>query len=265
MGIGESEEEELGFVEETVTELKLGQVPRFKCSEVVLEGLEAKKTASHREHLSVTAFGRLTPALLSLSLQSTRQSILIFWRSDMDSMNEENDEYGDTVSSAPKRMRCRTSSVWSDFEILPKELPFLTSKKVRQDVPTRWNSTYLMIETCLKYRDAFSHLSRIDKYFLNCPSEEEWERVEKIARVLEPFYDITKLFSGTNYPTANLYFHCVWKIQLRIMEQLEDDDAIIRAMAKEMKEKFDKYWEYYTPVLSFAVILGLIMLLFVLI
>ena len=39
---------------------------------------------------------------------------------DMDSMNEENDEYGDTVSSAPKRMRCRTSSVWSDFEILPK-------------------------------------------------------------------------------------------------------------------------------------------------
>ena len=39
---------------------------------------------------------------------------------DMDSMNEENDEYGDTVSSAPKRMRCRTSSIWLDFEILPK-------------------------------------------------------------------------------------------------------------------------------------------------
>ena len=37
---------------------------------------------------------------------------------DMDSMNEENDEYGDTVSSAPKRMRCRTSSVWSDFETM---------------------------------------------------------------------------------------------------------------------------------------------------
>ena len=38
----------------------------------------------------------------------------------MDSMNEENDEYGDTVSSAPKRKRSRNSSVWSDFEILPK-------------------------------------------------------------------------------------------------------------------------------------------------
>ena len=37
-------------------------------------------------------------------------------------MNEKNDEYGDTVSSAPKRMRSRTSFVWSGFEILPKGL-----------------------------------------------------------------------------------------------------------------------------------------------
>ena len=40
----------------------------------------------------------------------------------MDSMNEKNDEYGDTVSSAPKRMRSRTSFVWLGFEILPKGL-----------------------------------------------------------------------------------------------------------------------------------------------
>ena len=37
---------------------------------------------------------------------------------DMDSMNKENDEYGDTISSAPKRMRCRTFSIWSDFETM---------------------------------------------------------------------------------------------------------------------------------------------------
>ena len=42
------------------------------------------------------------------------------------------------------------------------------------------------------------------------------------------------LFFGTNYPTKNLYFHCVWRIQLRIMEQMEDDDEIIRDMTKEM-------------------------------
>jgi cell division protein YceG involved in septum cleavage len=32
------------------------------------------------------------------------------------------------------------------------------------------------------------------------------------------------------------------------MEQMEDDDEIIRDMAKEMQTKFDKYWECYILV-----------------
>lgn len=57
--MGEGESEELGLK----TAVKLGQVPRFKCSEAVLEGLEAEKTASHKEHLSLTALGRLVSGL----------------------------------------------------------------------------------------------------------------------------------------------------------------------------------------------------------
>lgn len=37
---------------------KLGHVPRLRCSEAVRDGFEAEKTASHREHRSLTAFGR---------------------------------------------------------------------------------------------------------------------------------------------------------------------------------------------------------------
>ena len=80
----------------------------------------------------------------------------------------------------------------------------------------------------------YIYLSSIDSNFNTCSSEKEWNRLEKIANILEPFYDVTVLFSGTNYPIANLYFHCVWRIQFRIMEQMEDDDEIIRDMAKEM-------------------------------
>ncbi|KAF7146729.1 hypothetical protein RHSIM_Rhsim04G0248700 [Rhododendron simsii] len=86
-----------------------------------------------------------------------------------------------------------------------RELPFQTSKKVCQDMPTRWNSTYTMLETSLKHRSAFLHLSMIDPYYNTCPSEEEWNIAEKIARFLEPFFHITTLFSGSYYPTANLY------------------------------------------------------------
>ncbi|KAF7131754.1 hypothetical protein RHSIM_Rhsim09G0046200 [Rhododendron simsii] len=136
-----------------------------------------------------------------------------------------------------------------------QELPFTTSKKVCQDMPTRWNSTYTMLETSLKHRSAFLHLSMIDPYYNTCPSEEEWNIAEKIARFLEPFFHITTLFSGSYYPTANLYFHSVWRIQVRILKELESEDQVIQAMAKVMKEKFGKYWDCYSVVLSFAIIL----------
>ena len=116
-----------------------------------------------------------------------------------------------------------------------QELPNLTSKKVRQDVPTRWNSTYLMIETTLTFQDAFHNLSIVDGSFCTCPSDDEWDKARKIAKFLKPFYDITTLFSGTQYPTANLYFDGVWKIYLRILEEMEDDDIVISGMAKSMK------------------------------
>ena len=52
MGRGEGTEPGLKPV------LKLGHVPLFKCSEAVLEGFEAEKTESQREHLSFTDLGK---------------------------------------------------------------------------------------------------------------------------------------------------------------------------------------------------------------
>ncbi|KAL4632156.1 hypothetical protein ACB092_04G031900 [Castanea dentata] len=79
----------------------------------------------------------------------------------------------------------------------------------------------------LTFRDAFHNLSIIDGSFRTCPSDYKWDKARKIAKFLKPFYDITTLFSGTQYPTANLYFHGVWKIHLRILEEMEDDDIDI--------------------------------------
>ena len=98
-----------------------------------------------------------------------------------------------------------------------------------------------MIEIALTFQDAFHNLSIVDGSFHTCPSDDEWDKVGKIAKFLKPFYDITILFSSTQYPTANLYFHGVWKIHLRILEEMEGDDVVISDMAKSMKEKFDKY------------------------
>ncbi|XP_021985822.2 zinc finger BED domain-containing protein RICESLEEPER 2-like [Helianthus annuus] len=128
-------------------------------------------------------------------------------------------------------------------------------KHVRQDIVTRWNSTYLMLDCALAYQRAYTRLALVDSVFKTSPSEEEWARVEIITRLLKPFYEITTLFSGSSYPTSNLYFHHVWRIQLYIEEEMCNADQVISDMAKDMKEKFDKYWKNYSMILSFAVIL----------
>nr|CAD1831042.1 unnamed protein product [Ananas comosus var. bracteatus] len=82
-----------------------------------------------------------------------------------------------------------------------------------------------------------------------------WARAERIYDFLEPFYEITTLLSGSGYPTANLYFPSVWKIQKRLLEEAENKDEIISDMAKQMKSKFEKYWDNYSVILAIAIIL----------
>ena len=62
-----------------------------------------------------------------------------------------------------------------------------------------------------------------------------------ITWFLKPFSDITTLFSGTDYPTSNLYFQGVSQIKLLLLEEMESQDSFISNMAKQMKGKFDKY------------------------
>lgn len=84
------------------------------------------------------------------------------------------------------------------------------------DTPTRWNSTYIMIDTAREYRGVFNSLAIQDKNYPFEPSFEEWENADAICRLLKVFYDATNVVSGTKYPTANLHFHEIWKVKLTL-------------------------------------------------
>ncbi|XP_031268697.1 zinc finger BED domain-containing protein RICESLEEPER 2-like [Pistacia vera] len=141
------------------------------------------------------------------------------------------------------------------FGELVQKIGVISSKGLRMDVPTRWNSTYLMLQSALIYRRVFVHLTLIDPNYKSCPSDEEWDRGMRICKFLQPFYEITTLFSGSQYPTANLHLKNVWRIQVRLYEEMENEDEVLSTMASQMKGKFDKYWDSYTVVLAIAAIL----------
>ncbi|KAM3219741.1 zinc finger BED domain-containing protein RICESLEEPER 2-like [Capsicum annuum] len=92
------------------------------------------------------------------------------------------------------------------FEQCVKQVEIDINVGLRLDVSTRWNLTYLMLESAFPYEKVFACLHLHDRTYVYRPTLDQWRRAEKICEVLEPFNEITNLLSGSGYPTFNLYF-----------------------------------------------------------
>ncbi|BBH08980.1 hypothetical protein Prudu_021354 [Prunus dulcis] len=97
-----------------------------------------------------------------------------------------------------------------------------------QDVPTRWNSTFLMIDSALYYQRAFLHLQLSDSNYKHFLSEVEWQKLEKLNK--------------TKYTTANMYFPQVFVVEDTLRKAKINSDDFMRSMATQMMEKFDKLY-----------------------
>ena len=94
------------------------------------------------------------------------------------------------------------------------------------------NSTYLMLESALKYRRVFESLHLYEDNYELCPSVEEWKRVEKICAFLLPFCETANMINDTTHPTSNLYFLQVWKVQRVLVDTLGDEDEVKKRMVE---------------------------------
>lgn len=124
------------------------------------------------------------------------------------------------------------------------------------DCPTRWNSTYLMLMTALKFQSAFDRMAEVDKpyeaYFaekennvrkVGPPGPDDWESAERIVKFLKVFYDATLLFSASLSVTSNICYDTISLIKSSLTALQESTDPWVSSMAYSMREKFDKYWE----------------------
>ena len=60
----------------------------------------------------------------------------------------------------------------------------------------------------------------------------KWEKKDQFF--LQLFYDALLVYSGTKYPTANLFFLAIWHCCLSLMQRMEGDDESLSLIASQM-------------------------------
>lgn len=150
--------------------------------------------------------------------------------------------------STPKRIE--------KFEEACRFLNLPSNKRLVLDCKTRWNSTFLMLQNVLPFRDVFTRLKRLNKKLkFVVPSDSDWILTGLVCEKLEIFYKTTNVFYGRNFVTINLFFLRICEIKLALRRWLASDLEVIRMMAKGMLENFDKYWKEINGILAIATIL----------
>ncbi|XP_075650027.1 zinc finger BED domain-containing protein RICESLEEPER 2-like [Castanea sativa] len=122
------------------------------------------------------------------------------------------------------------------------------------DVPTRWNSTYLILETAENFEKVFLRMDFEDdgysSYFrtkedsggLGSPCMSDFQNCRAFVTFLRLFYNATKKFSGSLDVTSNAFFDEIFVIQ-----------EMGKVMVDKVKDFLMKLYTFYCSVNSLNV------------
>ncbi|XP_050259181.1 zinc finger BED domain-containing protein RICESLEEPER 3-like [Quercus robur] len=143
------------------------------------------------------------------------------------------------VKSSPNRSQT--------FKSFMERLGMESKSLLSLDVATRWNSTYIMLETTEKFEKVFLRMDFEDdgysSYFrtkedsggLGSPCIIDFQNCRVFVTFLRLFYNATKKFSGSLYVTSNAFYDEIFVIQ-----------EIAEVMVDKVKDLLFKLYNFYT-------------------
>ncbi|CAF1613249.1 unnamed protein product [Didymodactylos carnosus] len=154
--------------------------------------------------------------------------------------------------------KCRTiatltkkSSVIAEYCRQQKELLNL-NRSLLIDCPTRWNSTYALIESILQLKALLEKLfsdkralqlqkTQIDKLISIEFLPEDYDILVNLQYVLKPFFKAITLMSGQSYPTVGLSLFCIEKIKQFLSTDDNNNDEV-KQLKSLLLNKLDQYF-----------------------
>uniref|UniRef100_A0A0A9CM89 hAT-like transposase RNase-H fold domain-containing protein n=1 Tax=Arundo donax TaxID=35708 RepID=A0A0A9CM89_ARUDO len=159
----------------------------------------------------------------------------------------------------------RSSPLRSDqFKRCVEKEKICDKSSLSLDVETRWNATYLMLQSAVKFEKAFTRFAKENKSYFShfgeagLPNALDWAQARELIFILKPFSRVTVRLSGSQYVTSSTFFHDFILLHDMLVQLAESNNSHWSEMATCMKKKFDKYWDnvaVLNPLLFMAVAL----------
>ena len=100
--------------------------------------------------------------------------------------------------------------------VLTKSVIKKAGKKLVSDVPTRWNSTFLMIDRLLQVREDLCDI--LEEHALENLTQSQWNKLESIHTLLQPFNHYTNTTSSEATTTIAMVIPVLMELTLHLEE-----------------------------------------------
>ena len=146
----------------------------------------------------------------------------------------------------------RSSVITSFFETERKK--YMVKRNLSYDVKSRWNSTFIMIDSLLSLREVleklFSYknhlrlkakqLAKLSRLEL---ANDDWDMLSMLHLVLKPFYHATKVLSGRQYPSIGIAVYILVRLKSVLQLHERKESVMFKRFKQLLLSKFLHYFE----------------------
>ena len=120
----------------------------------------------------------------------------------------------------------------------------LAQKKLVNACPTRWSSTYLLVDRLLEVRQ---HLTTVlEELEWNNLQNTDWKQLDSIRDILSPFAIYTSLISGEDFTTVSCVVPILMELKMHL-EEMKKKPGLSTAAALLQAELHNRFNKFISP------------------